>query len=44
MLLGALGTSLFGSMLAGKGVVKDSEGTDSYSKTRILILPHPLTN
>ena len=44
MLLGALGTSLFGSMLAGKGVIKDSEGTDSYSKTRILILPHPLIN
>ena len=44
MVLGALGTRLFGSMLAGNAVIKDSEGTDTYSRTRILILPHPLIN
>ena len=47
MLLGTLGASLLGNMLAGKGVIRAREGTARVgyvSKRSFLILPHPLTN
>ena len=53
MLLGTLGASLLGNMLAGKGIVRtgywNKKGTEMLracygSKKNILITPHPLTN
>ena len=53
MLLGTLGASLLGNMLAGKGIVTagywNKKGTEMLracygSKKNILITPHPLTN
>ena len=53
MLLGTLGASLLGNMLAGKGIVRtgywNKKGTEMLracygSKKNILIPPHPLTN
>ena len=53
MLLGTLGASLLGNMLAGKGIVRtgywSKKGTEMLracygSKKNILITPHPLTN
>ena len=52
MLLGTLGASLLGNMLAGKGVVRAGERTirvgygsrRSSFKNNFLIQPHPLTN
>ena len=52
MLLGTLGTSLLGNMLAGKGFVRAGEGAirvgylskRSSIKKKKLIPPHPLTN
>ena len=52
MLLGTLGASLSGTMLAGKGIIRAGEGTArvSYGSKRsslkkfFLIPPHPLTN
>ena len=53
MLLGTLGASLLGNMLAGKGIVRtgywNKKGTEMLracygSKKNILIQPHPLTN
>ena len=53
MLLGTLGASLLGNMLAGKGIVTagywNKKGTEMLracygSKKNILIPPHPLTN
>ena len=52
MLLGTLGASLLGSMLAGKGVIRGGEGTArvgnrpkrSSFKKEFLIPPHPLIN
>ena len=52
MLLGTLGASLLGNMLAGKGFIRAREGTarvgygskKSSLKKNFLIPPHPLTN
>ena len=52
MLLGKLGASLLGSMLAGKGITRAGHGSEGKvivragygSKIRFLILPHPITN
>ena len=51
MLLGTVGASLLGNMLAGKGVMRAGEGTASVgygskrsSLKKFLIPPHPLTN
>ena len=52
MLLGTLGVSLLGNMLAGKGVMRAGKGTarvgygskKSPLKKKNLITPHPLTN
>ena len=51
MLLGTLGASLLGNMLAGKGVIRAGEGTvrvgyrsKGSSSKKYFIPPHPLTN
>ena len=50
MLLGTLGASLLGNILAGKGVIKAGEGTvragygSKSSLKKFLIPPHSLTN
>ena len=50
MLLGTLGASLLGNMLAGKGVIRAGEGTArvGYGSKRSSLKnphpPHPLTN
>ena len=50
MLLGTLGASLLGNILAGKGVIRAGEGTiragygSKSSLKKFLIPPHPLTN
>ena len=48
MLLGTLGASLLGNLLAGKGFVRAGEGTTiagyGSSIKKALIPPHPLTN
>ena len=51
MLLGTLGASLLGNMLAGKGVIRAGEGTarvvygsKKSSFKKLLIPPHPLIN
>ena len=42
MLLGALGASLLGNILTGKGVVRTGYGNKNKGKG--VIPPHPLTN
>ena len=52
MLLGTLGASLLGNMLAGKGIVRASYGNKEGKECqenvidpkKFLISPHPLTN
>ena len=46
MLLGTLGASLLGNILAGKGINRAGEGIvrAGYGKNGFLMLPHPLTN
>ena len=46
MLLGTLGASLLGNILAGKGINRAGEGIAraGYGKNGFWMLPHPLTN
>ena len=43
MLLGTLGASLLGNILAGKGIIIAGEGAIAKSKNEFLMTPHPLT-